>query len=255
MSWSAQRYVRFEAERTRPVRDLLGAVPLDHVHRAVDLGCGPGNSTQALLDRYPEAEVSGFDSSPDMIAAARARLPDVRFEEADATAWTDRGPFDLILANALYQWIPGHERIFPDLIQRLSPGGALAIQMPDNLDEPSHALMRKTASSGPWAARLASAAASREALLSAAGYYRLLSRHAERVDVWRTTYQHPLAGHGAVVAWVEATGLRPFFDPLEADQREAFKAAYERELEVAYPALDDGTVLLAFPRLFIVAVR
>lgn len=255
MSWSPERYLKFEAERTRAVRDLLGGVPLDRVDRAVDLGCGPGNSTQALLERFPGARVTGLDSSPEMIAAARARLPAVAFEVADVVAWADEGPFDLILANALFQWLPGHAQVFPRLVDRLAPGGALAIQMPDNFEAPSHVLMRETATQGAWATRLAPVAATRREILSPEAYYALLAAHAQRVEVWRTTYYHPLADHGAVVAWVESTGLRPFLEPLDETEREAFKGAYRQALERAYPALADGTVLLPFPRLFIVAVR
>ena len=154
MSWSARQYLRFEAERTRPVRDLLAAVPNTDVRAAVDLGCGAGNSTEMLAARFPHATVSGLDNSSDMLAAARKRLPNVRFAEADIGSWADEGPFDVILANAVLQWLPDHERLLPDLAGRLAPGGSLAVQMPDNLDEPAHVLMREVAADGPWADKL-----------------------------------------------------------------------------------------------------
>ena len=254
MSWSAAQYVKFEEERTRPVRDLVQRIPNDRVARAADIGCGPGNSTEVLRERYPEARIVGVDSSPDMIDAARRRLPDVAFEVADIVGWADTG-FDIILANAVIQWIPGHEALLPALIGRLAAGGSLAVQTPDNLDEPSHRLKREVAAAGPWAAKLTSAADVRADRNDADWYFRLLRAHAPRVDIWRTTYFHPLAGARAIVEWLKGTGLRPFLDPLDAPEREAYLARYESEIAEAYPAEPDGTVLLPFPRLFFVATR
>ncbi|HSZ50424.1 MAG TPA: trans-aconitate 2-methyltransferase [Caulobacteraceae bacterium] len=255
MTWSAQQYVAFEEERTRPVRDLVSAVPGGSVRYAIDLGCGPGNSTEVLLDRFPDAAVSGLDSSPDMIEAARRRLPAVEFEVGSVEAWDELGPFDVILANAVFHWVPDHVRLFPRLVAKLAPGGALAVQMPDNLEEPSHRLMRQVASEGPWAARLAAAAGERTEVQTAEWYFRLLQPLCARVDVWRTTYHHLLAGPAAVVEWFKGSGLRPFLAPLDEPQRAAFLERYEAAIAAAYPPSADGTVLLPFPRLFIVAVR
>jgi trans-aconitate 2-methyltransferase len=255
MSWSAAQYVKFEGERTRPVRDLVRRIPLAHPMSAVDLGCGPGNSTEVLRERYPEARIVGVDSSPDMIAAARKRLPDIAFEVTDVREWRPKEPLDVILANAVLQWIPGHETLLPALIAKLKPGGALAAQMPDNLEEPSHRLMREIAADGPWATKLKDAAAARAERHDAGWYFRLLSLQAPHVDVWRTTYFHPLAGAHAVVEWLKGSGLRPFLDPLEESEKEAFLARYEAVVAKAYPAEPDGIVLLPFPRLFCVATR
>ena len=255
MSWSAAQYVKFEDERTRPVRDLVQRIPNLDPSRVADIGCGPGNSTEVLRQRYPLAEIVGLDSSPDMIEAARKRLPSVAFEVADIADWEGEG-FDVILANAVIQWIPGHETLLPALIKKLAPGGSLAAQTPDNLDEPSHRLMREIAADGPWASKLEGASKSRAARHDADWYFRLLRTHAAQVEVWRTTYFHPLAGGArAVVEWVKGTGLRPFIDPLEPTEREAFLALYEAAIARAYPAEADGTVLLPFPRLFFVATR
>ena len=254
MSWSASQYVKFEEERTRPVRDLVQRIPNHRVERAADIGCGPGNSTEILRERYPDAGIVGIDSSSDMIDAARKRLPDVAFRVADIAGWDETG-FDVILANAVIQWIPGHEALLPALIAKLAPGGSLAVQTPDNLDEPSHRLMREVAAQGPWAGKLAGAADARAERKSADWYFRLLRAHAPRVDIWRTTYFHPLAGARAIVEWVKGTGLRPFLDPLDASEREAYLERYEAAIVEAYPAEADGTVLLPFPRLFFVAAR
>ena len=254
MSWSARQYTSFEAERTRPVRDLVGAIPDVGVRRAVDLGCGPGNSTEVLAARFPDAEVSGLDSSADMIEAARRRLPKLRFELGDIPAWDAAGRFDVILANAALQWVPDHAALMPRLVAMVAPGGSLAVQMPDNLDEPAHRLMREVAAAGPWAGKLAGAAGSRAPRLPPEWYYALLRPHAGRIDVWRTTYHHVLAGGtDAVVEWFKGSGLRPFLAPLDAAEREGFLAAYRAALVDAYPMLGDGSVLLPFPRLFFVA--
>ena len=255
MSWSAAQYVKFEEERTRPVRDLVARIPLANVSSAADLGCGPGNSTEVLRERFPHADIVGVDSSSDMIDAARKRLPGVAFEVADIRQWLPEHTLDVILANAVLQWIPEHETLMPALIARLGPGGALAVQTPDNLEEPSHLLMREIASAGAWAAKLKDAAKARAERHGAEWYFRLLRPHAPRVDVWRTTYHHPLAGAHAIVEWVKGTGLRPFIDPLDESEREAYLARYEAAIAEAYPAEADGTVLLPFPRLFFVATR
>lgn len=248
-SWSAAQYVRFEAERNRPIDDLLAAIPLDRAERVADLGCGPGNSTQRLMLRFPGAQAVGIDSSADMLAAARKRLPDVRFDQADIATWQGEARFDVILANAALQWVPNHETLLPRLVNRLMPGGCLAVQMPDNLGEPAHRLMRTLAASGAWAAKLANAAASRTPRHTAEWYYGLLRNHG-RVDVWRTVYHHPLANAAAVTEWFKGSGLRPFLDPLSDDERQMFLARYTEAVAGAYPAFDDGSVLLPFPRLF-----
>jgi trans-aconitate 2-methyltransferase len=248
--------VAFEDERTRPVRDLLAAMPAGDMRTAIDLGCGPGNSTEALAARYPRARITGIDSSADMIDAARRRLPEVDFEVADLRGWNAAGPYDVILANAVLQWVPQHELLLPALIEKLAPGGALAVQMPDNLEEPAHRLMREVAATGPWAAKLADAAAARPALASATGYYELLRPLCAKVDLWRTTYHHPLAGGApAVVEWFKGSGLRPFLDPLSESERSAYLERYTAGIARAYPGIAGGSVLLPFPRLFWVAIR
>ncbi len=256
LSWSAEHYVAFEDERTRPVRDLLAAVPTMDVRSAMDLGCGPGNSTEMLVARFPNAKVVGLDNSPDMIAAARGRLPGIGFMIADLVSWDNAGPFDVILSNAALHWVPDHAILLPHLVGKLAPGGSLAVQMPDNLDEPSHRLMREVAADGPWAGKLAETGKTRTAVASATWYHALLKGCCSRVDVWRTTYHHPLSGGAdAIVAWFAGSGLRPFLAPLDKAERASFLGSYRAGIARAYPALPDGTVLLPFPRLFIVATR
>jgi trans-aconitate 2-methyltransferase len=256
MSWSAKQYVAFEDERTRPARDLLAAIPPIEARAAIDIGCGPGNSTELLVERFTSSTVRGVDSSTDMIEAARKRLPQVKFDTVDIGTWSDKGPFDVIFANAVLQWLPDHATLLPSLAARLNEGGSLAIQMPDNLNEPSHRLMREVAADGPWASKLADAAGQRTEMASASDYYSMLRPHCSRVDVWRTTYHHPLAGGASgVVEWFKGSGLRPFLEPLGDAEKAQYLKQYHAAIEQAYPALSDGSVLLPFPRLFIVATR
>ena len=251
--WSPATYLKFEDERTRPARDLLAQVPLAAPSHAVDMGCGPGNSTELLVARWPEVEVVGLDNSPAMLAKARERLPAVRFAAADAATWLPEPETELVFANAIYQWVPDHLAIFPRIVERLPDGGVLAVQMPDNMAEPSHVLMREVAAAGPRAERLAGVA--RRPLPPVRTYYDALRPVARRIDIWHSTYNHVLDGPAAVVEWVKSTGLRPFLDPLPPVEREEFLAAYLERIAAAYPPTVDGTVLLRFPRLFIVAVR
>jgi trans-aconitate 2-methyltransferase len=254
-AWSASQYVKFEDERTRPSRDLLAQVPLQSPQRIVDLGCGPGNSTELLVERFPDAEVAGIDSSADMLRQARERLPQCTFLENDLATWMPEPGTDLLSGNAVFHWVPDHPRVLVRLLTSLSAGGVLAVQMPDNTNEPALMLMEKVAESGPWAATLAQANAARNDLPSPEAYYDLLRPLCRRIDIWHTHYNHIIADHAGVVEWFKGSGLRPFLAPLDAAMCAAFTAKYTDEIRLAYPARSDGRVMLKFPRLFIVAVR
>ncbi|WP_437882119.1 trans-aconitate 2-methyltransferase [Pseudomonas sp. LRF_L74] len=255
MGWSARQYGKFEAQRNRPIHDLLAQLGSRPVAQAADLGCGPGNSTQILLQYFADAQVTALDSSPDMLEAARQRLPDVSFELADIGNWAPLQRFDLILANASLQWLPDHARLLPALFSQLAPGGSLAVQMPDNLEEPAHRLMREVASHGTWRDRLRDAARPLDSRHSVDWYYDVLQRAGAQVDIWRTVYQHPLQGAAGIVEWFKGSALRPFLARLAPDEQESFLARYEEALQSQYPTFEDGTVLLPFPRLFFIATR
>lgn len=253
--WSAQQYLKFEDERTRPARDLAAQVRPAKAQRIYDLGCGPGNSTDVLRACFPQAEIIGVDSSPDMLRKARERLPDIAFVEADLNHWQPPQPADVLYSNATFQWLPNHLAILERLLRELPKGGVLAVQMPDNLDEPSHSLMRAVAAEEPWAQQLKEAATARGRLPGVGVYYDRLKPHCRRLDIWHTHYQHPLDGAPAIVEWLKGTGLRPFVDALAPEQREAFLARYTARIAESYPPQCDGKSLLRFPRLFMVAVR
>lgn len=259
-TWNPELYRRYEDERTRPAQELLARVPLPAAQRVVDLGCGPGNSTELLVRRYPGAQVTGIDNDAAMIDSARQRLPGVAFEQADMADIASWSPLlgaapDLIFANAALQWTGDHEVLIPQLFAALAPGGVLAIQMPDNRDEPTHRLMRETAALQPWAAHMGDTSGYRTGILALGDYYDLLARDAAAVDIWHTIYQHPMASPAAIVEWVRATGLKPFLARLPADLQPGYLAQYEKGLAQAYRTHSDARLLLAFPRLFIVARR
>ncbi len=255
MDWNAVQYLRFASERTRPAADLLARVPLNGATEVVELGCGPGNATALLADRFPKARIVGIDSAPDMLTRARRSLPQITFLEADLRDYVPHDPPDLIFANAVLQWLPDHATLLPRLARMLKPGGCLAMQVPDNLDEPSHSLMRSVAADGVWSGQIAHAGAARAPIPPAGHYYDWLRAADCTVDIWATTYIHPLTDAAAIVTWLQATSLRPYLAPLAPDLRASFLAAYQAALEGAYPRRADGRVLLAFPRLFVVARR
>ena len=251
-SWSDAQYLLFASERTRPARELLSRVPLASARHVVDLGCGPGNSTALLRERWPDARLTGVDSSAEMLRRAQQDLPGVDWVCADAGCFTSSQPLDVLFSNALLQWLPDHANLLPALLAQLAPGGVLAIQMPYNFSEPSHRLMRETP--GPWAARTSSVRA-RSPVETPAFYYDALAPIASAVDIWQTRYEHVMPDVTAIVEWVKGTGLRPYLDVLEPEERSAYVAAYAQGLDAAYPSRRDGRRLFSFPRLFVVATR
>ena len=254
-SWNSAQYLRFAEERTRPCRDLALHVALASPARIVDLGCGPGNSTAVLAERWPGAEITGVDSAPDMLARARRDHPTSTWEEGDIASWSPARPFDLIFSNAALHWVPDHAALLPRLLGHLTEGGALAVQMPGNLDAPAHRLMREVAASPAW--RDDFPAKVREWHVDEIpAYYDVLAAHAARLDLWVTEYVHVLESAAAVAEWYKGTGLRPFLDALpDAGRRDRFVADYTARLAEVFTPRPDGRVLFPFRRVFFVAYR
>jgi trans-aconitate 2-methyltransferase len=254
MTWDPTCYLRFGAQRLRPAAELLTRVPLAAPASIVDLGCGPGNATRLLAERWPEAALTGVDRSAAMLAEARRDGPDAEWVEADLGGWSPERRFDLVYSNATLHWLAHHDVLFPRLMTFLRPGGVLAVQMPRNFAAPSHALLRETAASGPWATRLANVLRE-DPVGEPAAYYGLLSSVTSSIDIWQTDYLQVLEGEDAVLNWVRGTALRPVTEALDAEVFAAFEACYAERLRAAYPRRpEDGRTLFAFKRLFIIAV-
>ncbi len=253
MAWDPGQYLKFGDERTRPAFDLLGRVPVEKPSHVVDLGCGPGNSTALLAARWPSANIEGIDSSVEMIAKAQDSGVRARFSVADFETWTPDAPSDVIFSNAAIHWAPDSVALAVRLFGMLAPGGALAVQIPQNFDRPSHTLLHALARDPRWMARLQGARQiDPDTFPRAPEFVRALGGD---VDAWTTDYLHILRGADPVFNWVSGSALRPFLDLLDDADRIAFEADLKRQYLAAYPPEPDGSTLFPFRRLFVVARR
>jgi trans-aconitate 2-methyltransferase len=260
--WDAGQYLRFGGERARPFFDLVGQVGASSPRYVADLGCGPGNLTAALVRRWPDATVIGVDNSPEMIAAAQASTvqattaqaaPNLSFALGDVREWRPERPLDVLVCNAVLQWVPGHDELLLRWADLLAPDGWLAFQLPGNFDQPSHAIVREMARSARWQALLADAKLNRQAG-DLADYVALLARPGFEVDAWETSYLHILQGENPVLEWTKGTTLRPVLGALDAEQAAAFVREYAERLTGAYHPHPFGTVF-PFRRVFTVVHR
>ena len=260
--WDPERYLSYADERGRPFVELLARVGAEDPRRVVDLGCGPGNLTRLLAQRWPEAQVLGLDSSPQMVAEAQ-QVEGIDAEVADIVAWAedprgsagDDAPVDVFISNAALQWVPGHLDLIPALVDRVAPGGWFAMQVPGNFDEPSHTIRRELAAEPDLAPYLHDVAV--PSSHDPDVYLRVLQAAGCEVDAWETTYLHVLPSSGdpdPVFTWVSGTGARPTLQALPEGLREDFEAEFKRRLRQAYPDQGYG-VLLPFRRIFAVARR
>jgi len=252
MTWDPAQYLKFSGERLRPALDLLARVPATAPRAVVDLGCGAGNLMPLLRERWPQARLTGVDGSPQMLAKARTDHPQAEFIEADVGAWRPRQPVDVLYSNATLHWLDRHERLFPNLLESVAPGGWLAVQMPRNFGAPSHSAVRDTIENGPWRARLEPHLRANP-VAEPRFYWRLLHDKAAALEIWDIEYLQVLRGENPVAEFTKGTWLRPFLDHLEEPERGAFEADYRARVLAAYPPEADGRTLFPFRRLFIVA--
>ena len=252
--WDPTQYLRFGDERLRPALDLLTRIPLEVPKVIYDLGCGPGTVTVLLKERWPEAQVTGVDSSAAMLQRARALDASIAWQEGDLSTWEPDTPADLLFSNAVMHWLDGHESLFSRLLTRLKPGGVLAVQMPNNFAATTHTAIAETVRGGPWQQRLEPHLRERP-VLDASVYYDILSPRTASLDLWETTYFHVLEGENPVVEWTKGSALRPFLDQLEEAEAQAFLEAYGARIREAYPQQKDGKTVLPFKRLFFIAVK
>jgi trans-aconitate 2-methyltransferase len=253
--WDAGQYLRFGGERARPFFDLVAQVGATSPRYVADLGCGPGNLTAVLAERWPGATVAGVDNSPEMIDAARSvpRRAGLSFEIGDVLDWRPERPLDVLVCNAVLQWVPGHDELLVRWADLLAPGGWLAFQLPGNFSEPSHEIVAELARSPRWRAQLAGVRLNRQAG-DPADYVTLLARPGFEVDAWETSYLHILHGENPVLEWTKGSTLRPVLSALGAEQAGAFLREYGERLRDAYPPLPFGTVF-PFRRVFAVVHR
>ncbi|HTH96638.1 MAG TPA: trans-aconitate 2-methyltransferase [Stellaceae bacterium] len=254
MQWDPQQYLRYADERLRPALDLMARVPAEAPKTVIDLGCGAGNVTALLAARWPKAKVGGVDGSAAMLEKAREAAPKCSFVEADFGTWTPAAPVDVLYSNAALHWLGDHATLFPRLLAQIAPGGTFAVQMPAMHNAPLRALQHDVAANGPWAERLIDVGAA-PSILEPGQYWDLLRPLTATLDIWETTYLHVLNGEDAVVQWATGTSLKPFLDKLPAGLRRDFLRTYADALRPEYPPRSDGTTLLPFRRLFIMAAR
>ena len=259
MSWDPSQYLKFAAPRERPALDLLARVPIGNPGRVYDLGCGTGNTTRLLQQRWPKARITGVDNSADMLAVARqasaetkTRYP-LEYIQGDLAIWMPGDPVDLFYSNAALHWLGNHENLFPKLMRSLMPHGVLAIQMPTGQDQPRLAVLAELAARPQWRDRLVSLLFPKVA--APTEYYDLLAPHSRALDIWQSDYLIVLTGDDPVAEWTRGSSLGPLLAALSEDEAREFYQDYAARMRAAYPKRADGTTLLPFPRIFIVAQR
>lgn len=254
MQWDSAAYLQFGAERTQPSVDLVKRIELERPRKLLDVGCGPGNSTQVLADAFPNAlRIIGIDSSPEMIETAKGDHPDMEFRILDASALPSLGEndFDVVFSNACLQWVPDHPRVLRDMLALLRPGGVLAVQLPMNYEEPIHQIIKGLAASDDWRAELADARTFHT--LRQEDYFDILAAETGGFQMWQTTYLHRLPSHESIMDWYKGTGLRPYLSLLSEDRARIFERAVLEEIVKRYPKQRNGEIIFRFPRFFFTA--
>ena len=259
MSWDPSQYLKFAAPRERPALDLLARVPIGNPGRVYDLGCGTGNTTRLLQQRWPRARITGVDNSSDMLTVARQASADTKtrfpleYIQGDLAIWMPGDPVDLFYSNAALHWLGHHESLFPKLMRSLMPHGVLAIQMPTGQDQPRLAVLAELAARPHWRDRLLPLLFPKVA--APMEYYDLLAPHGRSLDIWQSDYLIVLSGDDPVAEWTRGSSLGPLLAALSEDEARDFYQDYAARMRAAYPKRADGTTLLPFPRIFIVAER
>lgn len=251
--WNADLYLKFQQERTQPAIDLAQRIDLPDPKKILDIGCGPGNSTRVLKQRYPNAHILGVDNSQTMIETARRDRPDLEFDICDAAVDLPhlQGGYDVVFSNACIQWLPDHRRVIPDMLNLLIPGGILAVQTPMNYEEPIHLIIERLISSPKWSPFFPIHRIFFNLLPEE--YFNLLSEHASSFALWKTIYYHHLGSHTDILTWYRSTGLKPYLDQLPGDLKPEFEQVVFAEIVKAYPAQSNGQIIFRFPRFFIIA--
>lgn len=254
-TWDSEKYLKFEKERTQPAIDLVRRVEGRTVSSALDVGCGPGNSSAVIKSVFPEADILGIDFSADMVERAKKDYPDITFEQWDADEFTEvtGQKFDLIFSNACLQWLPDQFKTIKNLYKLLNENGVMAIQIPCNFDEPIHHLIHKVVTSEKW--KTIFKQQRNYVMGTVEDYFNVISALSDEFDIWTTTYHHVLPSHEALWAWYEGTGLRPYLSQIDDSMKDEFKKDIMEEIKKNYPLQKNGKVIFDFPRLFFIVEK
>ncbi|NJM73263.1 MAG: methyltransferase domain-containing protein [Scytonema sp. RU_4_4] len=254
-TWDPNLYLQFANERTQPSLDLMTRIAVSCPQKILDVGCGPGNSTEMLRRQWSEADIIGLDHSSEMISAASKAYPKEKWILADIVTWTADTPFDIVFSSSTLQWVPNHATVFPHLLNQVAPHGVFAVQMPMHFKLSVFQLMLEIADDSRWQSRMYKA---KNALIieKPSFYYNILQPLASRIDLWETEYYHVMDSHESIMQWISGAPLRPFLEALEdEEQKLRFQEKLRAGIARAYPQQKDGRVLFPFRRLFIVAYR
>lgn len=252
--WDSTQYLKFKTERTQPAIDLIHRIQLDSPHKILDIGCGPGNSTQVLASRFPNAKITGIDTSENMIHTAKQQHPELEFLVCDAGTDlpTLGNDYDLVFSNACIQWIPNHRKLLPDMMNLLGSGGVLAVQVPMNYEEPIHKLIGEVSLSSKWEPFFSNPRFLFN--MEQGEYFDVLSEISSEFTLWQTTYFHHMKSHSDILEWYRSTGLKPYFDVLPDDKKPLFEHDILERIQSSYPKQKNGTIIFRFPRFFFTAV-
>jgi len=257
--WDANLYMQFANERARPCADLIAHIALESPTNITDLGCGTGNSTEQLHARWPHSQITGVDSSTEMLTQAREKHPDWKWEQSDIEKWTPAAPSDLIFANAAFHWIRDHSVQLPRVFNFVAPGGALAFQIPYHLVSPAHHAMVEVAQFPEWEQRLRTARHTMT-VETPDFYYDTLAQQSARLDIWLTTYHHEMQDASGIVEWLRGSGMRPYLEALAngpngKEDQQRFQNECLRRFKDSYPPRRNGKTVLSYPRLFLIAYK
>lgn len=253
MDWNSKQYLKFKTERTQPAIDLVNRINLVSPDKILDIGCGPGNSTQVLSDKFPNAYILGVDKSEDMINAAKKNYPDLNFRICDVSSELPQldSDFDIVFSNACIHWVPDHRKLIENMLNLLNKNGVLAVQVPMNYNAPVHKIIAELTSSEKWKDYFAGTRFFRT--LTPSEYFDILSELSEEFYIWEAVYYHVMRSHNDILEWYRGTGLRPYLNVLPADKKDEFENEIMENLIQRYPRQKNGNIIFKFPRLFFIA--
>ncbi len=251
--WNSISYLKFKAQRTQPAVDLAARIT-GSPKRIIDLGCGPANSTMVLKERFPNAKITGADSSDAMLETARKNAPEIEFIKLDISGDLSRfrGSFDLVFSNACFQWVTDHKKLLPSVFDMLENGGTLAVQIPMNFNEPIHRIISEISRSERWREKCPQRIFG---TLSQSEYFDILSGLTNDFELWETTYFHRMPSIDSIIEWYRSTGLRPYLDALSETEQSDFLGEISQELYKEYAVQENGEIIFKFPRFFFIAKK